>query len=385
MIPLTKLSFPEIEYRNRLSRVQQAMADAGLDGILCHSMSNICYLTGYESLYLVKYYMALVPREGDPVLLCQDFEMHNATVTAWTQRRESYKIGDDPVEATVKLLQSQGYGHARIGVELNDRAFTLSIYLRLKDSLPEVAWADAGPILDRVRLIKSSAEIDMIRRASRISSQAMADTLAAAGEGKSDNELAAAAGFSALKNGSEYMCIDPIITVGRRSGIPHTTHRREILTRGDTVFMEIGACIHRYTGVTMRTAFIGPPAASANRMAEGSIRSVEAMIENIKPGRRACDVATQSEKALGPVGQEFLWHGYYGYSIGIGFPPDWADVDFSIRKDNPRPLEPGMVFHCSTSLREIGRIGVAFSETILVTEHGCEVLTTLPRKIFVTQ
>jgi Xaa-Pro dipeptidase len=114
-------------------------------------------------------------------------------------------------------------------------------------------------------------------------------------------------------------------------------------------------------------------------MAEGCLRSVEAMIEHIKPGRLASEVAAQAQTALGPIGQEFLWHGYYGYSVGIGFPPDWADVDFSIRMDNHQPLRPGMVFHCNTSLREIGRIGVALSETILVTDQGCEVLTTLSR------
>jgi Xaa-Pro aminopeptidase len=89
----------------------------------------------------------------------------------------------------------------------------------------------------------------------------------------------------------------------------------------------------------------------------------------------------QAKKSLGDVGQEFLWHGYYGYSIGIGFPNDWADVDFCIREDNHRLLEPGMVFHCNTSLRQVCQVGVSFSETVLVTNDGCEVLTTLPRQL----
>jgi len=385
MASLEKLSFSPAEYRNRLNQVQQAMTRENLDVILCHSMSNICYLTGYESLYLPKYYMALVPRDSDPILLCQDFEMHNADITAWTQRRECYQLGQDPVDATIRLLRSSGYSHARIGVEFSAHTFTASIFLRLKDAFPDVNWHRAEPILHQAKLIKSPAEIAYIRQASQISSRAMAAALASAGEGKTDNDLAAAASSTALKGGSEYMCIDPIVTVGRRSGIPHTTHRRETLQRGDTAFMEIGACVCRYTGVIMQTAVIGEPSATVKRMADGCIRSVEAMIEHIKPGRPASQVAALAESALGDVGREFLWHGYYGYSIGIGFPPDWADVDFCIRKDNPLTLEPGMVFHCSTSLRQIGQIGVAFSETILVTNDGCEVLTDLPRKLTIAQ
>jgi Xaa-Pro dipeptidase len=382
---LKKLSFIETEYRNRLSQVQTRMVEQGLDAILCHSLSNICYLTGYESLYLPKYYMALVPRQGDPILLCQDFEMHNACITAWTSRRMTYKIGEDPIEATIKLLQNQEYGHARLGIEVNAPALSVFAFLRLKDALPEVTWSDGAAVISEVKVIKSPAEIDLIRQASKISSEAMAAALTEAAEGKTDNDLAAVAAFTALKKGSEYMCIDPIITVGQRSGVPHTTHRRKILQTGDCAFMEIGACIHRYSGVIMRTACVGQASDTVKRMAEGCIRSLDAMIEQIKPGKLASDVATCAQTALGPEGKEFLWHGFYGYSIGIGFPPDWADVDFCIREENHQPLRPGMVFHCNTSLRDVCKIGVALSETVLVTDHGCEVLTTLSRELFITE
>lgn len=109
------------------------------------------------------------------------------------------------------------------------------------------------------------------------------------------------------------------------------------------------------------------------------------MIEQIKPGKHASEVATCAKAALGSEGKEFLWHGFYGYSIGIGFPPDWSDVDFCIREENHQPLRPGMVFHCNTSLRDVCNTGVALSETVLVTDHGCEILTTLARKLFITE
>ena len=46
-------------------------------------------------------------------------------------------------------------------------------------------------------------------------------------------------------------------------------------------------------------------------------------------------------------------------------------------------LQPGMVFHCTTSLRDTAKCGTAFSETVLITETGAEVLTDVPRELVV--
>ena len=46
-------------------------------------------------------------------------------------------------------------------------------------------------------------------------------------------------------------------------------------------------------------------------------------------------------------------------------------------------LQVGMVFHCSTSLREVGQYGTTFSETIVITNDGCEVLTDVPRELVI--
>ena len=57
------------------------------------------------------------------------------------------------------------------------------------------------------------------------------------------------------------------------------------------------------------------------------------------------------ERLSAHLGGQVVWHGYYGYSVGLGFPPTWADQrDLIIKKGSDVVLESGMVFHCSTSL-----------------------------------
>ncbi len=60
---------------------------------------------------------------------------------------------------------------------------------------------------------------------------------------KTDNEVAGAAYEAIIGGGNEYMCLDPIVTMGQRSGIPRTSHRRVKMKQDDVVFMELEACI----------------------------------------------------------------------------------------------------------------------------------------------
>ena len=184
---------------------------------------------------------------------------------------------------------------------------------------------------------------------------------------------------SVIAGGSEYMCLAPIVTVGRRSGIPHTTHRRIPIEVGDAVFLEIGACIARYTAPMMRTVAIGPCSQELQRMAEASAMSVDTLIDHIRPGVPGGEIACYAGETLRGLPTELIWHGYYGYSVGLGFPPVWADAPVHIRDGSDSVIEAGMVFHCNTSLRRAGEYGASCGETVLVTEDGCEVLTAVPR------
>ena len=88
-------------------------------------------------------------------------------------------------------------------------------------------------------------------------------------------------------------------------------------------------------------------------------------------------------RGVAQAGAGIDWGGDYGYPVGAGFPPHWGDYTCRIRVGNPMVLQPGMVFHQPIALRLPGKVGVAFSETILITDTGCEALTSVERKLAV--
>ena len=141
------------------------------------------------------------------------------------------------------------------------------------------------------------------------------------------------------------------------------------------MLLEIGACHQRYTAPQMRTLSIGPPSDEVRRTADACIATLNAVLSVLRPGAVASDVAETGWRELAVAGDDLVFHGNFGYGIGAGFPPNWADATAFIQRDQTTVLEPGMVFHHPIAVRRLGQFGVAFSETSVITKDGCEVLT----------
>jgi Xaa-Pro dipeptidase len=374
-------SFPSSEYEQRCRNVRRVMADRGLDALLCYSFPNICYLTGIESVLWHKYFLAIITPAGSPTLVAQDFEMPNALIRSWATDLVSYGLREDPIAATVRLLEERGLSGKRLGIEIHPWALPVPTYLRLKEALPGAELIDASDVVATVKVIKSRAEIECIRRAASLTSRGMRAAIEAFREGMTDNGVAAVAYETMIAGGSEPMCLDPIVTVGEWSGVPHSTHCRRVIRRGDPGLLEMGACIHRYTAAIMRTAVAGPPSDDVRRAADACITSLDTCIERMKPGELADEIARHADLSWAEISTRLIWHGIYGYSLGLGFPPDWNDCPALIERGSQVRLQPGMVFHVTTSLRERAGYGAAFSETVLITESSREVLTDAPREL----
>jgi Xaa-Pro dipeptidase len=381
MSDLQRLAFDVTEYRRRVRRVQEILAERDLDALLCHHFPSICYLTGMQSVLWTKYFLAVVPREGDPILFGESFELPNALYCVWTPDLVGFELGADPVAATCDLLKARGLTGKRLGIETN--YLSARVYLRLCDALVDSMLIDASDVVDRVKIIKSAPEIAHLRHAARLTSVGMTAALRTVEEGVLDQEVARAAYDTLIGGGSEHMALDPIVTVGARSGIPHSTHGRVRIERGDTVLVELGANIHRYTAASFRCAFAGPPPAQVSFMADACVTSLNALIGAMRPGAVADAVAATVDRVWPEATARYVWHGYYAYSLGIGFPIDWNDCPVVVRRGESFVLEPGMVFHCTTSLRDTAKYGTAFSETVVITETGAEILTDVPRALVV--
>jgi Xaa-Pro dipeptidase len=382
------LAFPPEEYLARIEKVRERMRARELDALLVHNPLNVVYLSGFQSINMYDSECFILPLAGEPTLLVPERELGGALLYSWVAspaifRRTEYPdvTFRQPMQAVTAALAERGLERARLGVERRNMALAAQKYDTLRAQLPDADLVDASGLVEGVKATKSPCEIAHLRRAAEMSSLGMRAAIAAAAEGKMDNDLAAAAYFAMMSAGSEYLSLAPIVTVGRRAGIIHSTHRRVRLNRGDGVNIELGACYHRYMAPCMRTIAIGEPNDCVKRLANACLTALNNVLDAMRPGATADDVARAGMKGIELAGEDIIFHGCFGYSVGASVPPSWADGTVSLFLDQQTRLEPGMVFHIPMGLRVLGECGAMFSETALITERGCEPLTTVERSL----
>jgi IclR family KDG regulon transcriptional repressor len=140
----------------------------------------------------------------------------------------------------------------------------------------------------------------------------------------------------------------------------------------------------RYGGAIMRPVSVGKPADDTKRRAEVMVNALSAIIEAIRPGVASGAVDQAGRRIVEEAGLGKYWLHRTGYSIGVGFPPGWGEGHiFDLKPGDERKLESGMTFHLVPNLLIPGEGAMGFSETVLVTRNGCEVLTKIPRRLLV--
>lgn len=374
-------AFAAAEYRGRLARAQAALDALGLDALVVMNPASVFYLSGYQTFAVDGGACLVVPREGEPALAMDPPEFGGAMLGVWFDDLHGYPPEIERPAYAAQILAERGLTRGRIGLDGAVWGATTAFHAELAHSLPLAELIDATDLLIELKRRKSSAEIEHIRSAAVATQAAVEAATSTAAAGVSDGDVGGAAFEAMARAGSEYPCLSPIVTSGPRSGMLHTTHKRHMIQQGDNVLLEIGACVQRYTAPQMRTLTIGPPSAEVRGAADACLAALSAVLEAMGPGVAASDAADAGWRELKAAGDDLVFHGTFGYGIGAGFPPNWADGSGFIRSDQDGLLEPGMVFHHPVAVRRLGEFGVAFSETSVITEDGCEVLTHGPPKL----
>jgi Xaa-Pro dipeptidase len=355
--------------------------DLGL--LVVSTPENIYYLSGYHTAGYYCSQFLLVPLTGDPVHITRGTEETNARALSWIDQTTSYMDHELPVELLAAQIEQAGYAAGVIGIEKISWFLTISDFEKLQGILPKATYKDASMIVENARVVKSDHEIEYIRKAARIAEAGMDAAIGAIREGATENEVAAETNRVCTAMGGEYPGLPNFVASGVRSSQAHATWAGRAIQRGDPVLLEISGCVKRYSAAIMRAACAKPPHPDYVKMEDVSRRALERMIEAIKPGRPLEEPWNVWSKTVTDGGFEGRFK-RTGYSIGISFPPDWGEgYILSFKRNEKRLLRPNMTFHIPSMVKVFGFADAGTSETIRVTETGCELLTNHKRQLYV--
>ena len=377
------LVFPMQEYRRRLAALRGVMAVQELDAVLTTTPENITYLTGFDSPGHYWFQALVVPLRGEPFTFSRLLETSGIEDGTWLELNYSYFDSDDNMATLAARLIESGLANARVGYEQDCWFFTASQQRRLLGALPAATFVDVSGLVERLRLVKSDLEVEQIRHAAAAAAVAMRAGVNAVASGRTEDEVAAELMAALIRGGSHWPSIVPFIASGERGAIGHATWKGRTIQDHDSVFLEVGGCRNRYHAAMMRTVVVGHADPELKRAFEVVVQAVEAATHAIRPGVPAGEVDRVCRTLIADAGFGDNQASRTAYSIGIAVPPDWGEGQIlSMKPGEGRPLQHNMTFHLLPWVQIPGKGGVGCSETVRVTEDGCEVLTDFPRELF---
>ena len=365
-----ELPFSREEYAGRLAKVRREMQRAGIDVMLTTTPENIAYLTGYHTLGYFTYQILVVSLDHEPILLTRALNMEKAQVDSVLENIEGYKDTEDPNDATYNVLAKYKLINKRMGNQDDAWFFSVSRYKKLVARLGVKDLVDCSGLIEGVRRVNSPKEIEYIREAGRYCEESLRAAIDAVKPGVLETEISAAAHHGLHKAGSEYLGHSLQIVAGTAAGLAFECAMRRPILKDDVIYMEMGGTHNRYNCMLSRTVIVGKPGQRWIDMYHASRDGLNAAKAKIKAGAVSHDVDRAARETIGKAGFGTYFMHRTGYSIGIGFPPDWGEGRImSLNENDPTVLEAGMCFHLIPDLKGLNEGGVVCSESLLVTER----------------
>lgn len=369
-------TFPLQEYQARIRKTRLKMAEMKADVLLIDCVEHMVYLFGYAPPAAI-YQAVLLPLDGEPVGIVRALDASMFSEQSWVREVVHFADHEDPVSVLAAEVKRRGWGRACFAIELDSHFLPAKRFMQLQAALPEVRFVDFSQILWEMRLIKSAAEVALMREVSRIADCGMVAAIEAAHEGASERECAAALYARVIREGADSMR-SALISAGARSDSLHGRLGNHVLRRGDVLHVESIPLYRGYGARLMRSSVIGEPPADLARAARIMLSAQEAQYAAMRPGSRAGEIDAILRDAILETGLRKTYGNFTGYTLGFIGLPKTSDFTRAFLPGSDWFLEEGMVFHMYTYAA-----GIAFSDTILITSSGSERLTKTERKLFV--
>jgi Xaa-Pro aminopeptidase len=367
------------EYQGRLARTRTWMRAQEIELLLLCQPEHYNWLSGYEPTSAFYFQALIVPlAEDEPLtLLCNKAELLLCEETCWVNDVRTVWTHEDQVARLLEVLRERDLaGAERIGVNLSSYHFKARYASELSRSLPGAQTIDVCSGLDDLRLIKSPAEIELLRAAAHVADLGVSAGIEAIHAGVSDREAMAAIQQAVALAGGEFPAYPTLVDA---RGTLHGTPIGKLLGDGDVVYLEVSGVVRRYHCNISRTVVVGEPSPRVRELYEVVREALERATEALRPGVSVAEIV-ELVAACHRGYEQNTW-GRFGFSMEIAYPPIWIGA-LSLMKGDPHVIEPGMVITMEPGLAYSDGATMMLGNNVLVKEDGPEVLNEVPVELF---
>jgi Xaa-Pro aminopeptidase len=344
--------------KERIKKLRRVLKRLNVDALLVSNPSNIFYLSGFagdDSLFLLTH--------SDACL-----------ITDFRYREEANRLaqGFTIISEEGTLYEKASYAIKRHRVR--DIGFE-SHHMTVMDKdmfcgMIKARFRAVPHIIEGLRCIKDTGEIEKIKKATGIAKQAFKTISKDIKKGIREKDIACKLDFNMQTLGAERPSFDTIVLSGANSSMPHGRPAKKRLVEGDPVMIDYGARVNGYNSDLTRMLFVGKISQYINIIYSIVRTAQKKAIDKIMPGIKISDIdrvarAYISDKGFGK---------YFGHALGHGIGIDVHEFP-RISLKNHAKLKEGMVFSVEPGIYIPGKFGIRVEDMVLVTEKGHEVLT----------
>lgn len=393
-------------------RLQKAMDEKGLDGIVAATLPNVHYFAGFWSLALSGFpyegqCYAVVTRDEptQPIVVSSTVELDQVqdglaagfpikdTVNFGTFYREGpfldVQLSDDekylksismerdahdgPLQGLVAALRQCGLSDKKVGLDrLGLRGDVLE---SLPEELPGANFVNASGLLRYVRMVKTPEEIRRLREVVKITERAILAASAIARRGVTEYEVGREFERSIVSQGGRPQF--SLIRFGRNAVAGQRNHSRAPLQEGDVIWFDTGVLYDGYWSDIARGFSLGEPAKRAAEIYRAMVIGEEEGIARARAGMTGGELFDVTMEATRAAGADH----YRRHHVGHGIGSEVYEAPL-LAPGNTDVIEVGSVINIETPYYEFGLGGLHVEDPFVVREDGDhDVLTTLPRDL----
>ena len=353
------------EFASRRERAAAGLEAHKIDALLVTTPPNVRYLSGFTG-------------DNGNLLLHADgatlFTDPRFDIQARHEASCRIKISKGPLAADVlneirRLdLRRVGYDPARTPCSYQE---ALKAKLPVRTTLEPVSgW------VEEMRMVKSAAEIELIRRSVETNSRAFELGVARVKPGMKEQDLAAELEYRMRRLGAEKASFETIVASGARSALPHAQPTAAKLEPGQLVVVDMGAFENGYASDMTRMLFLGTPPAKVKRTYRAVLEAQLAALDAVRAGAKTASVDGAARRVLKRHGLDRFFVHSTGHGLGLEIhePP-------RVGKRDKTRLETGMTITIEPGvyLEHFG--GIRIEDTVVVTGNGCRILTPTPKEL----
>ncbi|SDN40827.1 M24 family metallopeptidase [Alkalicoccus daliensis] len=351
---------------NNISALRKQLADNNIDALVVTSTYNRRYISGFTGTAGA----ALISKE-DAIFLT-DFRY---TEQAKKQAEEFEVIEHKKTLIEEISTQVEKLNIKRLGFEKAHLSY--AEYESYKEKI-QAELVPVSGLIEKQRLIKSPAELEIIQKAVDIADAAFAHIQSYIKPGAREIDISNELEFFMRKQGAVSSSFDIIVASGYRSALPHGVASDKIIEDGDLVTLDFGAYYQGYCSDITRTVAVGEPSQELREIYETVLEAQKRGVAGLKPGitGKEADALTRdyiNEKGYGS---------YFGHSTGHGMGLEVHEgPGLSFRTD--QKLEPGMVVTVEPGIYVAGVGGTRIEDDVVITEDGCRILSRSPKELII--